>query len=69
MLKRTEDNAGLSIPGAKRRFFTSSLSALTSCNSASLEDTDAEMSDDNSQDDVAGAAVVCYGVVSLQLIL
>lgn len=69
MLKRTKDNAGLLMPGGKRRFLASSSRALTSCDSACLEDMDAELLDDNSQDDMAEEGVVCYGAVSLKLIL
>lgn len=69
MLKRTKDNEGLVMPGRKRRSLKSSSHALTSCDSASLEDTDAEMLDDNSQDDMAEEGAICYGAVSLQLIL
>lgn len=65
-MKRTQDNVGFVLRGGKRRFLEDSLQTPTACDSASLEDTDAEMSYCDPQDDIADEEAICYGAVSLK---
>lgn len=69
MMKRTQERVGFLTPGGKRRFLGSSLQASISCDSASLEDTDAEMLDYDPQDDLTDRKAICYGAVSVKFTL
>lgn len=64
MKKRKQDHVDLVSPGRNRRSFASSLQARNAYDSASLEDSDAEMSDDNLQDVPGDVEAICYGAVS-----
>lgn len=60
---------GFLTPGGKRRFLASRLQAPTSSDSASIEDVDAEMLDDDPQDDLTDKEAICFGAVSLEFTL
>lgn len=68
-MKRMQDNEGFLAPGGKRRLLASSLQAPTPSDSASPENTDAEMFDHPPQDDMACTGTICYGAVSLYFTL
>lgn len=64
MMKRTQEDVECSTPTGKRRLLQSNLQLPTSYDSASLEDTDAEMLDHDHQGDLTDDDLVCYGAVS-----